>query len=73
MKKLTAKTITTTAVFAALSLIAFMIESLFPPLFVPGAKMGLGNIFSMLALIYCSYRGFRCTYCPHITWFNANR
>lgn len=27
-----------------------MVESLFPPLFLPGAKMGLSNIFSMLAL-----------------------
>ena len=28
----------------------FMVESLFPPLFLPGAKMGLSNIFSMLTL-----------------------
>lgn len=35
-----------------LSLLMFLIESLFPPLFVPGAKLGLGNIFVMLALIY---------------------
>lgn len=41
---------------SALALIAFIIESLFPPLFVPGAKMGLGNIFTMLALIL--YGGF---------------
>lgn len=28
----------------------FMVESLFPPLILPGAKMGLSNIFSMLTL-----------------------
>lgn len=39
----------------ALSLIMFLVESLFPPMFIPGAKLGLGNIFIMLALIYFSY------------------
>jgi len=38
------------SVITAMGLITFMIESLFPPLFIPGAKMGLSNIFSMLAL-----------------------
>ena len=38
------------AVMTAMGLIMFMVESLFPPLFLPGAKMGLSNIFSMLAL-----------------------
>ena len=33
-----------------MGLIMFMVESLFPPLFLPGAKMGLSNIFSMLTL-----------------------
>lgn len=28
----------------------FMVESLFPPLFLPGAKMGLSNIFSLLTV-----------------------
>lgn len=40
-----------TALFAALGLITFVIENQFPPLFVPGAKMGLANIFSLCALI----------------------
>ena len=39
------------ASFTAMSMIMFMIESLFPPLFIPGAKMGLSNIFSLYALI----------------------
>ncbi|MCM1289519.1 MAG: Gx transporter family protein [Corallococcus sp.] len=38
------------SVLTAMGLIMFMVESLFPPLFLPGAKMGLSNIFSMLAL-----------------------
>ena len=39
------------ALFSALGLIVFIIENQFPPLFVPGAKMGLANIFSLAALI----------------------
>lgn len=35
---------------AAASLITFLIENLFPPLFIPGAKLGLGNVFVMFAL-----------------------
>lgn len=38
------------AVLSAMALISFMIEGLFPPLFLPGAKMGISNVFSMLAL-----------------------
>lgn len=49
-----AKKIAVLAVFTGLSLIAFMIENLFPPLFLPGAKMGLANVFSFIALIMYS-------------------
>ncbi len=49
--KLSAKRVATLAVLCAMSLITFMIESLFPPLFLPGAKMGLSNIFSLLAVL----------------------
>ena len=39
-------------VLAALSLAVHTIESAFPPLFgIPGAKLGLSNLFSMLALV----------------------
>ena len=38
------------AVLTAMGLIMFMIESLFPPLILPGAKMGLSNIFSLLTV-----------------------
>lgn len=48
------KRIATDAIFTSLSLITFIIESLFPPLFIPGAKMGLSNIFSFAALVMYS-------------------
>lgn len=49
-KYFSAKRLATLAVLCAMGLIMFMVESLFPPLFLPGAKMGLSNIFSLLAL-----------------------
>lgn len=45
-----AKRLAMLSVLAAMALIMFMVESLFPPLFIPGAKMGLSNIFSLLAV-----------------------
>jgi heptaprenyl diphosphate synthase len=50
----TANKIAMLSVFTALSLIMFLIENLFPPLFIPGAKMGLSNIFSLAALVMYS-------------------
>ena len=47
----TARRVTTLSVLTAMGLITFMIESLFPPLFLPGAKMGISNVFSLLTLI----------------------
>ena len=47
----TARRIATLSVLTAMGLITFMIESLFPPLFLPGAKMGISNVFSLLTLI----------------------
>ena len=38
-------------VLSALSTIAFVIEGLFPPLFLPGARMGVSNIFILLCAI----------------------
>lgn len=49
-----AKKIAVLAMLTGLSLVMFIIESLFPPLFFPGAKMGLANIFSFAALIMYS-------------------
>lgn len=42
------------AMLTALSLITFLIENLFPPLIIPGAKLGLANAFSFAALIMFS-------------------
>ena len=50
----TAKKTAVLAMFTGLSLMMFLIESLFPPLVLPGAKMGLANIFSFAALIMYS-------------------
>lgn len=50
----TAKKIATLAVFTTLSLITFIVENQFPPMFIPGARMGLANIFSFAALIMYS-------------------
>ncbi len=50
--KATSKKLTVLALLCALGLIVFMIEGLFPPLFFPGAKMGLSNIFTLFALLF---------------------
>jgi len=49
-----AKKIATLGILTALSLVAFLIENLFPPLFIPGAKLGVANLFSFIALILFS-------------------
>lgn len=49
-----AKKIAVLAIFTALSLITFLIENLFPPLLLPGAKLGLSNTFSFAALVIYS-------------------
>ena len=48
------KRIALLAMLTAMASITFIIEGLFPPLFIPGAKMGLSNIFSMLAVVLLS-------------------
>lgn len=48
------KKIAYVGVFTALALIAFLIENLLPPLFIPGARLGLGNVFLMLTLVLYS-------------------
>ena len=45
------KRITLLSIFTSLALITFLIESHFPPLFLPGAKMGLSNIFTLMCLV----------------------
>ena len=58
-----AKKIVVLAIFTALSLITFVIENQFPPLLLPGARMGLANIFSFAALIM---------YSPWEAFFNSS-
>ncbi len=53
-KRFPAKKIAVLALFTALSLITFLIENLFPPIIIPGAKLGLANIFSFAVLIIYS-------------------
>jgi heptaprenyl diphosphate synthase len=48
------KKIATLALLTALSLIMFIVENQFTPLPIPGARMGLANIFSLVALIMYS-------------------
>ena len=53
-KKPTARKAAALGVLTALSLVTFLIENLFPPLVIPGAKLGLANAFSFMALIMYS-------------------
>lgn len=39
------------ALLTTLALIAFTLENLLPPFFIPGAKAGISNVFSLLALV----------------------
>ena len=49
---MTARRIAGIAALSALALVSFLIESLFPPLLLPGATLGLGNIFVLAALFF---------------------
>ena len=50
-KQQTGKKIAMLGILAGLGLIAFMLESLIPLPFLPGAKLGFANIFSLFALL----------------------
>ena len=50
-KRFTGKKIALLGILAGIGLIAFMLESLIPVPFLPGAKLGFANIFSLLALL----------------------
>jgi heptaprenyl diphosphate synthase len=43
--------ITLSAILAVFATLTFMLESLFPPIIIPGARMGLSNIFILLTVI----------------------
>ncbi len=51
MKNALLKKIALTGVLSAFALIVFVLESLMPPLFLPGARLGLSNVFILLAVI----------------------
>lgn len=51
MDKLKVKKLAIVGILSALSLIAHVIESLFPPLFIPGARLGISNVFILLGLV----------------------
>ncbi len=50
-----AKRVATLGILISLSLISFTLENLLPPLFLPGAKIGLSNIFTLLTLFMFGY------------------
>ena len=57
-KLFTAKRISTLAVFTAMSLIMFLVESLFPPLFLPGAKMVIDSGVTVTANYMAIYESY---------------
>ena len=46
MRKPLLKKLTLCSIYSALAIISFVIENLFPPLFLPGARMGVSNVFT---------------------------
>lgn len=51
MKTMHVKKIALCGILASFALISFILEGLFPPLFIPGARMGISNVFVLLSLI----------------------
>ena len=56
MKKIRLFKITSCAILSAFATVSFIIESLFPPLFLPGARMGISNIFILLCIFFAGGR-----------------
>lgn len=50
-EKFTVKKIALLGVLTACSLITFLIESLFPSILIPGAKLGISNVFVLWTLV----------------------
>lgn len=51
MRKTFTFKLTFTAILTSLAVLSFVLEGLFPPLVIPGARMGISNIFILLAVI----------------------
>ena len=49
------KKIAISAALSAFALIAFMLENLFPPLFIVGGRIGIANFFVLIAGIICGF------------------
>lgn len=56
MRKSTLFKVCLCAVFSTLALLTFIIENLFPPIILPGAKLGLSNVFILLTLIVLGWQ-----------------
>lgn len=41
-------------IFTAGALLSFLLESLLPPLFIPGAKFGISNVFTLFCMVVLS-------------------
>lgn len=48
------------ALFLALSIAIYTLESFIPPIGIPGAKLGLSNIVTLMALLYLGVRMSAC-------------
>ena len=44
-----------TAALSALALLAFMLENLFPPVFIVGGRIGIANFFVLIAGLFCGF------------------
>ncbi len=51
MKRFSTSKFALCGLLSALSTITFIIEGLFPPLFLPGARMGISNVFILLSIL----------------------
>ena len=51
----TAKKLVISGILAAFALVAFMIENLFPPIFVVGGRIGIANFFVLIAGIIAGF------------------
>ena len=49
------KKIAFSAALSAFALVAFMLENLFPPLFIVGGRIGIANFFVLIAGIVCGF------------------
>lgn len=49
------KKLTMTAVLSGIALVIFVIEAQLPPVWIPGIKLGLANIVTLVALLFGSY------------------